>query len=453
MTARNLAAARIPQGVLSSMDALLFSNGERGAWFDPSDMSTLFQDAAGTVPVTAVEQPVGKILDKSGRGNHATQATTTKRPVLSARVNLVDGSELWNKLNGQDGSSTITAETVDIPPFVTASSVSKVTRTGVITNFYQYGTGQPLISGAINVRSFFVKPDANCATIGLSNSGTDPFFASYNLITKVLTVGANAGSASVIDQGNGWFKFSVTEKVASAISSGLFLIISSPINTGLPAAFLTTGYDTRVADQRIFPYQRVGTSTDYDSNVAKFPRYLKFDGIDDSLVTGNIDFSNTDKISVFSGVRVLSTATSILAETSASYSGSAGAFELSLGEISSGAATLAFRGPSGTHYMYEGAQTVPRSVVISGSMDGAIAAPGAALVLRTNAANAQSSGGITEVLSAFGNYPLNIGNRGADPSYGFSGCMFDLVVRGGRSTPGEVAAAEHLISKKMGVRL
>ena len=39
-----------------------------GAWFDPSDMSTLYQDAAGTIPVTAVEQPVGKILDKSGNG-------------------------------------------------------------------------------------------------------------------------------------------------------------------------------------------------------------------------------------------------------------------------------------------------------------------------------------------------------------------------------------------------
>ncbi len=60
----------------------LFAASEPGAWYDPSDMSTLFQDSAGTVPVTAVEQPVGRILDKSGRGNHATQATTTKRPVL-----------------------------------------------------------------------------------------------------------------------------------------------------------------------------------------------------------------------------------------------------------------------------------------------------------------------------------------------------------------------------------
>jgi hypothetical protein len=43
----------------------LFLNGEQGVWYDPSDFSTLFQDSAGTIPVTAVEQPVGLMLDLS----------------------------------------------------------------------------------------------------------------------------------------------------------------------------------------------------------------------------------------------------------------------------------------------------------------------------------------------------------------------------------------------------
>ena len=60
----------------------LFAAGEVGAWFDPSDLGTLFQDSAGTAPVTAVEQPVGRMLDKSGRGNHATQSTAINRPIL-----------------------------------------------------------------------------------------------------------------------------------------------------------------------------------------------------------------------------------------------------------------------------------------------------------------------------------------------------------------------------------
>jgi hypothetical protein len=58
----------------------LFRAGEQGVWFDPSDLSTLFQDSAGTTPVTAAGQPVGKVLDKSGRGNHAVQATAASRP-------------------------------------------------------------------------------------------------------------------------------------------------------------------------------------------------------------------------------------------------------------------------------------------------------------------------------------------------------------------------------------
>lgn len=45
--------------------ASLFASGEQGAWYDPSDLSTMFQDSTGTTPVTAVGQPVGLILDKS----------------------------------------------------------------------------------------------------------------------------------------------------------------------------------------------------------------------------------------------------------------------------------------------------------------------------------------------------------------------------------------------------
>lgn len=60
----------------------LFAAGEQGLWLDPSDFSTMFQDSAGTTPVTATGQPVGLIRDKSGRGNHASQVTTTNRPVL-----------------------------------------------------------------------------------------------------------------------------------------------------------------------------------------------------------------------------------------------------------------------------------------------------------------------------------------------------------------------------------
>lgn len=53
-----------------------------GAWYDPSDFSTLFQDVAGTIPVTAAGQNVGKMLDKSGNAHHATTPGGLIRPVL-----------------------------------------------------------------------------------------------------------------------------------------------------------------------------------------------------------------------------------------------------------------------------------------------------------------------------------------------------------------------------------
>ena len=68
----------------------LFANGKQGFFYDPNDLSTMFQDAAGTVPVTAAGQPVGLIRDKSGRNNHAFQTNSASRPIL--RKNAVTGA-------------------------------------------------------------------------------------------------------------------------------------------------------------------------------------------------------------------------------------------------------------------------------------------------------------------------------------------------------------------------
>jgi hypothetical protein len=65
----------------------LFAAGELGFWLDPSDITTLFQNSAGTTPVTAAGQPVGYIADKSGRGNHFTQATAADRPIYQVDAN------------------------------------------------------------------------------------------------------------------------------------------------------------------------------------------------------------------------------------------------------------------------------------------------------------------------------------------------------------------------------
>lgn len=82
----------------------LFSAGEVGAWYDPSDLTTMFQDRAGTTPVTADGQTVGKILDKSGRGNHATAPSDAARPLYKT-----DGTYHWLQFDGVDDSLSTAA--------------------------------------------------------------------------------------------------------------------------------------------------------------------------------------------------------------------------------------------------------------------------------------------------------------------------------------------------------
>ena len=67
---------------LTQLIKSLFGLGEQGFAYDPNDLTTLYQDAAGTIPVTAAGQPVGLMKDKSGRNNHAYQTVSASRPIL-----------------------------------------------------------------------------------------------------------------------------------------------------------------------------------------------------------------------------------------------------------------------------------------------------------------------------------------------------------------------------------
>jgi len=80
--------------------ASLFANGEQGAWYDIFDLSTLYQDSAGTTAVTGPGDPVGRMLDKSGNGNHAIQSTDAARPVLRQDA----GGRYYLEFDGADDS-------------------------------------------------------------------------------------------------------------------------------------------------------------------------------------------------------------------------------------------------------------------------------------------------------------------------------------------------------------
>ncbi|MEM7295612.1 MAG: hypothetical protein AAF330_03150, partial [Pseudomonadota bacterium] len=67
------------------------------AWYDPSDLSTLWQDTEGTVPVTAAGQAVAKVTDKSGNGFDLAQSIPAARPIYKT-----DGTLHWLEFDGLD---------------------------------------------------------------------------------------------------------------------------------------------------------------------------------------------------------------------------------------------------------------------------------------------------------------------------------------------------------------
>jgi len=76
--------------------AALFT-GANGLWLE-TDLTTLFQDSAGTTPVTTTTNPVGLWQDKSGNNNHVSQATSTNRPTYSTTGHpnvLFNGTSQW----------------------------------------------------------------------------------------------------------------------------------------------------------------------------------------------------------------------------------------------------------------------------------------------------------------------------------------------------------------------
>jgi len=129
---------------LAELISELFASGEQGFIYDPSDFTTLFQDSAGTTPVTAAGDPVGKMLDKSGRGNHATQATAINRPILR-----IDGNgKYYLEANG-------TNSIMVIPVFTPASGIL-----ALVVGVTSGGSSGTIIASILNtfpnVRKFYL---------------------------------------------------------------------------------------------------------------------------------------------------------------------------------------------------------------------------------------------------------------------------------------------------------
>lgn len=78
-----------PQSLTAQVQALFAKYSAAGGMWDFTDMATLFQDSARTVPVTAASQPVGGVNDISGLHSVLAQPTSVKRPLFNGGAGAV----------------------------------------------------------------------------------------------------------------------------------------------------------------------------------------------------------------------------------------------------------------------------------------------------------------------------------------------------------------------------
>jgi hypothetical protein len=182
----------------------LFTAGEKGVWYDPGDITTLFQDVAGTIPVTASGQTVALMKDKSGNGADATQSDETKRPTYYIYPGTEYGALSFDGTNdfmvtssiNFTGTSTMTA-TAGFQVSPTAGTGARfIVELGPVTastNGSFYFTGP----GSLNDHSIGMRGTTSIAASFANVSGDD------DVLTAVLNIGQSTRETEMIPRLNG----------------------------------------------------------------------------------------------------------------------------------------------------------------------------------------------------------------------------------------------------------
>jgi hypothetical protein len=373
---------------------LLAPGASTWAWYDFSDLSSMFQDTAGATPVTAVEQPIGRINDKSGNGWHATQGTAAARPVLRARYNFVTYSEdlsnaAWTRTNATLGTGVSDPLGGTTAFTVTATAPNGFARHAVTTTI---GAGY---TGKIWVRR-------RTGTGGVRIYSGEAFDST--IITAELTTS--------------WQEFTTTD--TSDTGTGFFGVLIT--TSGDAVDIWRPDFRATNLSSSLPVYQRIGAATDYDT--AGFPLYAAFDGTDDSLATGTITPGAVDKAQVFAGVRKLSdAATGVVVESSPTSVTNPGVI---LMRAPRGVAPSYGFGSTGTLFS-EGLANSGYAAPITNVLTGLGDISGDRSTLRINGSQINQSTadqGTGDYLA----YSLFIGAR-AGTSFFFNGWMYGLIVR------------------------
>lgn len=426
---------------------------------DPNPV--LFQDSSGTTPVSAVEQPVGLVLDKSGRGNHDSQSTAAKRPVLSARYNLLTYSEDFSNAYWQTNNITYPSS-AEISPIgtTTAYLAQETAAAGTHYVFPLSTTGPACTNGVSYTSSFCLKkgngasaPDVIQLAFALAQWGANAY-ANFSFTTGTFTyVGSGITAQSAVNLGGGWFRVTLTAlcttTVANCASVGFIFCDNNPTAARLPSYTGATGSNVYIwgADFRLAndgvglpTYQRINAATDYDTG--GFPLYLKFDGVDDALQTSTIDFTGTDKMTVFAGFNTNSTSQQVLSELGNLLSDTNSLSIQAVGSVSGKMRYIAYGTTGGFVVESSPTYTAPVSLVVSDDMNLASSTSEVAQIVRVNA-SAISTSPVTGSAATgdFGNRTIYVGARAVTSLY-LSGRIYFLIIRGADTSNAQIINTE-----------
>jgi len=197
------------RGGASSSPASLFAASEPGAWYDPSDLTTLFQDNLGATPVTAPAQTVGLMLDKSQNGIGTNGAS--RRNLLTYTEQF--DNAVWTKLNA---NVTVTANTITAPDGTLTADTGTISVGGTDSGLLQ---AKAIANNSdAYTTSFYVKRPASengfRVDTRFTAGGTAITYAiavNWSTLAIVTVFGAIAPSAtSITAVGNGWYRVTMT---------------------------------------------------------------------------------------------------------------------------------------------------------------------------------------------------------------------------------------------------
>lgn len=468
----------IPLSDLFSIPSL-FANGEQGVWYDPSDFTTMFEDTTGSIPI-ALERPVGLLLDKSKglalsselqpngdfssgstgwtvagdwviQNNRAEKLTNTANSNLGTSISVeANKSYLVTfdiiSVTGQIIVQTASSSNANLIGFTSAGSVRCViTAASVLTGsrviVFRAVTASTAVIDNVSIKELA----GNHAISALASGAKRPTLsAKYNLLVGTTTLATQSvttlatnyllsftGAGSITLSGTKTGTFTAGNNTLSSVTAGtLTLTVTGTV----------TNAQLIPSDQSSIPYQQVTTSTNYDADATKFPPFLRFDGTDDSMVTSSINFSTTDKVTLWAGLRSINTTNSIVCELSNNFN-LAGAFGLSSPSTGGATTVRAYENVallSATSTVLTPPSTFVVSVSYNNATSGSIQNKINSI---DNGSNSGAGGG------NFVNQPLYIGARGETSNF-FRGNLYSLIIRGVTSTATQISNTETFVNSK-----